>query len=56
MQKLLLLSLLVAVIVIPSVAARDPDPRRGFKRVYFWFAAFSVGYVLALKFVYFRLG
>ena len=55
MQKLLLLSILVALIAIPTLAARDPNPRRGFKRAAFSFMIFCVGYVLALKYAYFRL-
>ena len=55
MQKLLLLSVLVAVISIPTLAARDSNPRRGFKRARFFFLAFCIAYVVALKYAYFRL-
>lgn len=55
MQKVLLLSVLAAVIAIPALAARDRYARRGFKRAVLFFAAFCVAYSLALKFLYFRL-
>lgn len=55
MDKLLLLSILGAVIVIPAVAARDRSPRRGFKRAMAGFFAFCIAYVFALRFLYFRL-
>lgn len=54
-QKLLLLSILFAVIFIPAFAARDSSPRRGFKRALFFFLAFCIAYVVALKYAYFRL-
>lgn len=55
MQKLLLLSIVIAALVIPALAARDKNPRRGFKRALFFFLAFCVVYVIALKYAYFRL-
>jgi hypothetical protein len=55
MLKLLLLSILFAVIIIPTLAARDPNPWRGFKRALFFFFAFCIAYVVALKYLYFRL-
>ena len=55
MQKLLLLSILFALMAIPALAARDPNPRRGFKRAMFFFLAFCIAYAMALKYVYFRL-
>jgi hypothetical protein len=55
MQKLLLLSILVSLIAIPTLAARDRNPRRGYKRAQFFFLAYCVFYVIALKLVYFRL-
>ena len=55
MQKMLLLSVLVAIIFIPTFAARDPNPRRGFKRAFLLFLCFCIAYVVALKYAYFRL-
>ncbi len=55
MAKLLLLSILIAIVAIPAIAARDRNPRRGFKRALFFFSAYCVFYVLALKYLYFRL-
>ena len=55
MQKLLLLSILFALIVIPTLSARDRNPRRGFKRALVFFMVFCVAYVLALKYAYFKL-
>ncbi len=55
MQKLLLLSILIAVVAVPSIAARDANPRRAFKRALFFFLAFCVFYVFALKFLFFKL-
>lgn len=33
MKSLLLLSVVVAAIALPALAARDPRPRRGFRRL-----------------------
>jgi hypothetical protein len=33
MKSLLLLSVVIAAIALPALAARDPRPRRGFKRL-----------------------
>jgi hypothetical protein len=55
MQKALLMSLLVATIAVPAIAARDPRPLRGLKRALFWMGLFEVVYVAALVFVYPRL-
>jgi hypothetical protein len=55
LSKLLLLSILAAMIAVPTLSARDPNPRRGFKRALFLFAACCVFYALALKYLYFRI-
>jgi hypothetical protein len=54
-DKLVLLSIVISVIAIPTMAARDRSPRRGFKRAAALFGAACVLYVLALKYLYFRL-
>lgn len=33
MKSLLLISVVIAAIALPALAARDPRPRRGFKRL-----------------------
>jgi len=55
MAKLILLSAIIMGIFIPVWAARDPNPERGFKRTLVFYTAFCFCYVLALKYVYFRL-
>ncbi len=52
MRDFVLRSLLVAVIVIPFVAARDPNPVRGLKKALAWFVGFNLLYMLALQFLY----
>jgi hypothetical protein len=54
MGKLVLISLLVATIVIPARAARDPNPVRGMKRAVGHTVAFVVCYTAALVFVYLK--
>jgi hypothetical protein len=50
-----LLSVLIAAIAIPTLAARDANARRGFKRALFFFLVFCLLYVLALRVLFFRL-
>lgn len=52
MRDLLLRSVLLALIVIPIVAAREPNPRRGLRKAVGWFVGFNLLYMLALRFVY----
>ncbi|HVP69297.1 MAG TPA: hypothetical protein VMT17_18755 [Anaeromyxobacteraceae bacterium] len=54
LSKLLLLSLLVATVGIPVLAARDPNPRRGMKRLFFYTVVFNLFYVTALLTVVIR--
>jgi hypothetical protein len=56
MRKLLLLQMIMMAIVIPVQMAKDPNPRRGFKRTLFFYQIFCFVYVFALIFFYFRLG
>jgi len=51
MDKLILLSIVFATIIIPTIAARDPSPRRGFAKTLVWQALYVVIYVLLLLFV-----
>jgi hypothetical protein len=55
MAKLMLLSAIIMGIFIPVWAARDPHPERGFKRALVFYLAFCFCYVLALKFLYFKV-
>ncbi len=52
MQKMLLLSILVANIVLPLWFAADPSPRRGARRTIGAVFSFNVLYLLALLFIY----
>jgi hypothetical protein len=55
MRSLLLQSLMLAILVIPIVAARDPRPLRGLKKSLVWFLGFTFLYAVALRFIYPRL-
>jgi len=48
MSKLILLSLLVATIALPVLAARDPSAVRGMKRVVAYTVTFNLVYAAAL--------
>ena len=45
MKSLLLMSVLFAQLLIPALAARDPLPRRGVKRMMFMLLAFNAAYL-----------
>jgi hypothetical protein len=47
MQKLILLSFIISIIVLPMIAARDPSPVRGLRKALLWWATFNVCYLLA---------
>ena len=55
LSKLVMLSVLIMNIAIPTRFAADPDPRRGLKRTIFYCAAFNFLYVLSLIYVVPRL-
>jgi len=55
MRSLLLQSLMLAILGIPILAARDARPRRGLKKALVWFVGFCLLYALALRFLYSRL-
>ncbi len=52
MAKILLLSVLIAIVMIPVLAARMRNPRRGLKAALFGTFIFIVIYALAVKLVY----
>ena len=55
MKNSLLVSIILAMIVIPIVAARDPNPVRAIKKALLYSLAFAFVYLLAIRFVYPRL-
>ncbi len=52
MRNLVLRSLLLALLTIPFVAAREPHPRRALKKALLLFVGFNLFYMLALRFLY----
>ena len=52
MRSVLLQSMMLALLVIPIVAARESRPLRGLKKAVVWFVAFNLFYMLALRFIY----
>jgi hypothetical protein len=55
MQKVILISILFANVVIPLLAARERSAKRGLKKTLVYMVAFNVIYLLALMFIYPRL-
>lgn len=55
MQKLLLISVLLATFVIPAVLQRRDPERGGVRRILAVLAAFTAFYVLSLLYIYPRL-
>jgi len=53
--KLLLLSVVIALIVVPLLAGRDRNPRRGLHKTLLFMLVFNVLYLLAVRFIYPRL-
>ena len=56
MAKLLLVSILVATVAIPALAARARSPRVGLRRALYGTLAFDALYLLVARFVLPRLG
>jgi len=54
MSKIILLSIIIAMIAIPARLARVKDAKAGLKRVIVQMLVFDVFYILALKFLYGR--
>ena len=52
MRSALLQSMMIALLLIPIIAAREASPLRGFKKALVWFLGFNLLYALALRFVY----
>jgi hypothetical protein len=53
--KLVLFSVVIAMIALPILTARDTNPRRGLNRTLLLVVAFNVLYLLAVRFIYPRL-
>ncbi len=54
-KKIVLISILLATILIPTRAANDPNPRQALKKALLYSVLFNVVYWLLLLFVYPRL-
>jgi hypothetical protein len=52
LAKLILLSVVIAMVVIPVLAARDRNPRRAFRRTVIIIFVFNACYWLAVRFIY----
>jgi hypothetical protein len=55
MQKLLLISIWLATIILPFIAALDPSPRRGLRRLLLMMSGYIAFYVFAIIFILPRL-
>jgi hypothetical protein len=53
--KLVLFSVVIAMIALPILTARDSSPRRGLNRTLLLVIVFNVLYLLAVRFIYPRL-
>jgi hypothetical protein len=54
-QKILLISFVVAIIALPMIAAKDPSPVRGLRKTLLWWTAFNIWYLFAYLVLYPRL-
>jgi hypothetical protein len=52
MAKLLLLSVVIMMVAIPVLAARDRSPRRGLQKTILLVIAFNIFYVFVHRFIY----
>lgn len=52
MAKLVLLTIVMAMVGIPVIAARDPNARRGVRKVVLLMSTASVLYYFAIRYVY----
>jgi hypothetical protein len=55
MARALLVSILVALVALPCLAARERSERKGLKRTLFFFLAFNVFWLFSVRFLYMRL-
>jgi uncharacterized membrane protein YwaF len=52
MAKLILLSVLIMMVAIPVLAARDKSAKRGLQKAILFAIVFNICYVLALRYLY----
>lgn len=52
MQKLLLISIMVGLVALPAIAARDRSARRALKKTVLLVVLLNVGYELGLIYLY----
>ena len=52
MRGALAQSILLALLLIPILAARDSNAVRGLKKAILWYVGFGLFYTLALRFIY----
>jgi uncharacterized membrane protein YwaF len=52
MAKLILLSVVIMMVAIPVVAARDKNAKRGLQKAVLFAVVFNIIYVLALRYLY----
>jgi hypothetical protein len=55
MQKPLLLAVVLAIVVIPILAARDENGRRSLKKAALLTLLFNIAYLFVLRFVYWKV-
>ena len=55
MKKLLLLQVLYALLIIPALAARHPDPVRGVKWAMLLMVLFNLWYMFSVLFIWPKL-
>jgi len=55
LAKLLLFSVILMMVVVPVVCAREKDARRGFHRMVLILIAYNIFYLFAIRFIYPRL-
>jgi len=55
MAKLILISVILATIAIPLIAARDPSAVRGMKRAMLYTFLFNIAYLLGMLLIYPRV-
>jgi hypothetical protein len=55
MAKLLLLSIVIAIIALPAKASGVASPRAGLRKALIWMAVFNIVYLFSVMYVYPRL-
>ena len=50
--KLLLFSVILAMVVVPVMCAQEKDARRGFHRMILILVAYNLFYLFAIRFIY----